>query len=64
MVPFLDGKNKERVALVDPVGRQPIEELAERLVIIFQLLNIVRFTRTTGRMDFAAIPCWSCASEM
>ena len=50
MVAFLDGKNKKRVALVDPVGSQAIEELAERLVIIFQLLNIVRFTRTTGRM--------------
>ena len=64
MVAFLDGKNKERVALVDPVGRQPIEELAKRLVIIFQLLNIVRFTRTTGRMDFARDTVLVVASEM
>ena len=39
--------------LLIPCGGEPIEELAERLVIVFQLLNIVRFARTAGRMDFA-----------
>ena len=45
-------KTKSVLLLLIPCVSEPIKELAERLVIVFQLLNIVRFTRATGRMDF------------
>src|SRR2546425_9203790 len=30
---------------------EPVKELAERLVVVFQLLHIVRLARTAGRVD-------------
>src|SRR6516164_7010947 len=53
MITLFDGEDKKRVAFVDAMSGESIEKLAESLIVVFELLNIVRFTRTAGRMDFS-----------
>ena len=45
--------DEERVALVDAVRCQAVEELAEGLVVVLQLLDIVGLARAPGRVDLA-----------
>ena len=54
VVAFLNGKDKERVALGDAGGGEPGKELAERLVVVFQLLHIVRLARTAGGVNLTS----------
>ena len=51
VVALVDGEHEERVALVDPVGREPIEELAEGSVIVMQLLDVTRLTGPVREVD-------------
>src|SRR5262249_55067687 len=53
VVALLDCKDKKRIVLVDPMVGESLEELAECLIVVFQLLDIIRFTRTARRVDFA-----------
>src|ERR671923_36997 len=43
VIAFVNGEHEERVALVDPVGRQIGEELPERVVVGEQLLVVTLF---------------------
>ena len=45
VVTLLDGKDKERVARVDPVGSEPLKERAERLVVALKLDRASRYKR-------------------
>src|ERR1044071_8608505 len=53
MVTFLNGKDKERVALVDPISSETVKELPKSLIISRQLLYIICFARSTSRMNLA-----------
>ena len=46
-------KTKSVLLLLIPCGGEPVEELAERFVVVFQLLHVVRFARTAGGVDLA-----------
>ena len=64
MVAFLDGEHEERIALVDPVLREPLEERRERRVVVLQLLDVVGLSGPRVAWISPATPCWSCVSEM
>ena len=63
LVALVDGDHEERVALVDAVGLQPVEERCEGVVIGLQLRLVVRLARARARGEAQRV--WlSWASEM
>ena len=49
MIALLDGEDEERVALVDPVVGEPLEERLERGVVALQVRLVARVARALGR---------------
>ena len=65
VVALLDGDDEERVVLRDPVVLQAGEEVAERLVVVLQLLDVAGLAGAVGDGgSLPEMPWKSCASEM
>ena len=53
VVALVDGEDEERVALVDAVGGQAVEELLEREVVVVQLLDVSSLTGAVREVNVA-----------
>jgi hypothetical protein len=62
VVAFINGKDGKRVALVNSIRGQPVEELSKCLIVGLQLRRVTGFAGAERKMD-VAVPWPSCASE-
>ena len=55
VVSLVDREHEERVALVDPVGGEPVEELRERVVVVLELLDVAGLAGPVREVDVSSV---------
>ena len=55
VIALVDREHEERVALVDAVRGEPVEELPERVVVVLQLLDVAGLAGPVGEVDVARV---------